>query len=357
MHRNTSSSGRRGRRGFTLIELLVVISIIGLLIGILIPSMNAIRTRAKVVDTQARFASIETGLEAYRGERGLDATYPPSRSDFMDNGVPKIANPLSTTASGNPATEISGAHLLTFALMGADLLGPPGFKDFDRDGRWADDTHRGVGGAYERVPVAGATDPTDLGAPVKPRYPGGGESGFVDSGMQKKTSTLATLKREAVIVDGIGSTFNEDTGELPLFLDGFGRPILYYRANPAARVMIDALGNTPGVYTQQDNALITGSTGGMGARAGLSFGGKPNERGNLHELISVTPIPPVVPPATGDNPILTDNQYLDSFARFIFDPDVKAVNNPVRKDSFLLISAGKDAIYGTKDDVTNWTRK
>ncbi len=351
MHRNTGSAGRRA---FTLIELLVVISIIGLLIGILIPSMNAIRTRAKVVDTQARFASIEAGLEAYRGERGLDGTYPPSRSDFVENGVPKIANPFSTTAGGNPTTEVAGAHLLAMALMGADLLGPPGFKDFDRDGRWADDTHRGPGGAYERVETG---TPDVLGTPVKPRYPGGTESGFVDSGMQKKAGTLTQLRSETVIVTEAGGTFNDDTGLLPLFLDGFGRPILYYRANPAARVMIDAMAGTPGIYTQQDNAVITGSVGGPGARTGLSFGQRANDRGNLHELVRVAPVPPVVPPTGPTNPIVTDDTYADSFARFIFDPDVKANNVPVRKDSFLLIAAGKDGVYGTIDDVTNWTRK
>ena len=34
-----------------------------------------------------------------------------------------------------------------------------------------------------------------------------------------------------------------------------------------------------------------------------------------------------------------------------------ATMTPYRKDSFLLISAGADAIYGTNDDVANFTRQ
>jgi hypothetical protein len=49
--------------------------------------------------------------------------------------------------------------------------------------------------------------------------------------------------------------------------------------------------------------------------------------------------------------------YANSFARFILDASVKARPTPVQKDTYLLISAGPDAIYGSDDDVINWTRK
>jgi len=54
---------------------------------------------------------------------------------------------------------------------------------------------------------------------------------------------------------------------------------------------------------------------------------------------------------------LTDTAYDHSFLRFILDASVKARATPVQKDSYLLISAGPDARYGTDDDVLNWTRK
>ena len=88
------------------------------------------------------------------------------------------------------------------------------------------------------------------------------------------------------------------------------------------------------------------------AIGGLDFGaGK--TKGRYHALyMNKSPL------ATEDpNNILTDPNYDDSFARFILDISVPARPTPVRKDSYLLISAGPDSRYGTDDDATNWTRK
>ena len=46
---------------------------------------------------------------------------------------------------------VSGAHLLYQALVGADGLGTPGFKDIDRDGTWWDDTFRGRAGRMKWI--------------------------------------------------------------------------------------------------------------------------------------------------------------------------------------------------------------
>ena len=106
-----------------------------------------------------------------------------------------------------------------------------------------------------------------------------------------------------------------------------------------------------GIYWQEDNGIITGTEGGITDHAGLDFGsGRIN--GRYHAIAVATSPDPITPIAT----VLTDDPYVDSFARFILDPSVMARRAPVRKDSYLLISAGPDGRYGTDDDVTNWTK-
>lgn len=56
------------RHGFTLVELLVVISIIGLLIAILVPSLSGARRSARRVACGANLRSIGHGLRSYLNE-------------------------------------------------------------------------------------------------------------------------------------------------------------------------------------------------------------------------------------------------------------------------------------------------
>lgn len=69
------------KRAFTLIELLVVITIIGLLMGILLPTIGRARLQAKMVTVNAELREIGMALEAY----SLDNSdkYPPTRVDCM----------------------------------------------------------------------------------------------------------------------------------------------------------------------------------------------------------------------------------------------------------------------------------
>lgn len=54
------------RKAFTLLELLVVISIIGLLIGILVPSLSRIRKQSKRAVCMSNLRQISTAISAYR---------------------------------------------------------------------------------------------------------------------------------------------------------------------------------------------------------------------------------------------------------------------------------------------------
>lgn len=326
-----------------MVELMVVIAVIALLVAILMPALSMARSKAKYTQAKAQFNAFQAGIEAFRGESALGARIPPSASDDPDDHQ-LIADPNDDGTPDSPNMRIAGAHLLFQAMLGADLLGTPGFVDTDRNGFWSDDTYRGKGGAYELD--------TSTTLPMRPRY---GGAGYVDDKMKARAKSLAQLQEEGSIVmmDGIA----EDTAAQLLFLDPWDHPILYYRANPAARWMMGEDIDTRGIYRQEDNGIITGSTAEGYANKGIDFGAGANPRGYYHNIcVAVYPNPvPVF--AAGANDLLTLPAYDDSLARFILDPSVTVRNTPVRKDSYLLISAGEDGRYGTSDDVINWTSK
>ena len=87
---------------------------------------------------------------------------------------------------------------------------------------------------------------------------------------------------------------------------------------------------------------------GMG-NAGMDLGA-----GRSHELRSANS--PSSNPSAADGDVLGSSVFDDSLARFILDRKVTARNVPVNKGSYLLISPGPDALWGTDDDITNFNQ-
>ena len=69
-------SSMRRSRGFTLIELLVVITIIGILIGLLLPAVQSARESARILQCANNLKQIGIGTESFLSNTG---TYPPAR--------------------------------------------------------------------------------------------------------------------------------------------------------------------------------------------------------------------------------------------------------------------------------------
>lgn len=323
MKRNVQTQSR----AFTLIELMVVIAIIGLLVGLLLPAIKAATTAAKTTGTKATFQAIDAALEAFKGHSALGGSYPPSASDNgADYGL------ITDPAAGVTARVLAGgANLLVFALQGVDALGTAGFFDLPAtaDGMWWND----VNTAYTVL----------LGNPVETRY-----DPFAGSDLQENVSTINEMFNEGTVVE-TGSGSVDEAGHLRFYIDNFGRPILYYRARRAAPMMVTDPGNAIGIYDQRDNQAFTGSNAGM-VGTGLDFGAGTNH------TIANSQYPSIDPSSDNLGGSGYDTGGAGTFEQFIWDSSVTARNVPNRRETYLLISAGPDAVYGTGDDVTNWSR-
>ena len=93
-----------------------------------------------------------------------------------------------------------------------------------------------------------------------------------------------------------------------------GSPILYYRANNSQKLIRD-------IYKQVDNEVLVYLK---------------QQTDNIEQPLC-----------------LTDSNY-EYFYEYIRDPKIEAIPQPYNADSYILISAGSDGIYGTSDDIRNF---
>lgn len=323
----------RRRQAFTLIELLTVMAIITLLIGILMPALGTARDQARKTAVKAQINAMEVGLETFHQNEGM---YVPSNANFY------CANPFAPTATEldnwevqSTSDNLQGAHLLLDALVGRDFLGyDPKAPPFGPGGatavydRWKATNDR----RQPFIPVDGV-DVTSAEKPPEDAFGG--------------NPTIAEVQPE---VTGSGT----ESLLCRVFRDKFGWPILYYRASPKATQNTpivtmadwtnDFAGN--GVYDGRDNELFT------------SYNGTDPALANTHKICDASE--KLALPGTDYGSTLSNRfaEFIRSIRASSYDqpPDANMILHPrpVKSDRFILLSAGKDGIYGNLDDVANF---
>ncbi|MFH1418983.1 MAG: prepilin-type N-terminal cleavage/methylation domain-containing protein [Planctomycetota bacterium] len=320
-------------RGFTLIELLVVMAIISLLISILLPALSKAREQAQKVKTSAALKSIGDGTEMYRNDNESDETA------RLTNGYPPSAMGEDPAVAGSQ--DIAGAHWIARHLMGKDGKGYAPRRN-------APATLQNPGDPAEQVAWYDFTD----GKPNVDRV-----GPYADGLKLVKTEDLPGA-------GDLGNLALIKGQEEPVFVDTFGYPILYYVANAIQasrkRANLATYGNppdAPGIYNFRDNGLFTGQC--LGTLTSPSMCSLPKwdfGAGQDHTLEYF-----------GSNPVepATIRSRSQCFQYYILDHELyeasydpsnpsNATAKPHRMDTFLLISPGKDALYGTQDDVKNF---
>jgi len=317
---------RREKSGLTVIEILVVVSIIAILVGILVPALTMVQNTAKGVKQRAQFTAIDLGLASFRNDYG---DYPPS--NWMIPGTPQ---------------DYCGAQKLAEALLGWDLLG------FHPDSAWRADGLDAGGGpeTYDPLRVY-AKDPIIQQDRLKKRRDRYIE---LDVANAFRLGESAAGNRDGLFVSTLGAWGGRplapnthvlcDVYEVPerkmVLQDGRsvvpGTPILYYRANVSSKTIdttIASIQPEDRIYNVRDDMPLIN----LGR---LSDAAKPLAQRQQHPLDQAA-----APPWGID------------FYDYIRDPKVTAYPWPYRPDSYLLISAGPDGLYGTSDDIRNFGKR
>ena len=321
---------KRKNSAFTVIELITVIVIISILVSLLLPGISMVRNLAKNTQQKAQFTALELALEAFKNDYGQ---YPES-SIYTNTYM--------------------GAQKLAEAMVGRDRLG------FHPDTDWGEGLvytwdlyYRGVlsdfnpSGSNKR-----GTDETDKENFEKRKDP------YIElesSNVFRLKSDTSSADKKTGLYDVAVNPLDEDSlvlcdaykrNKVTVYLPGAktkmikaGNPILYYRANLQSKTSNGPIQNR--IYNAADNFTVVDVVGKIM---------KARKETTEDEL----------------NDYTIYNNTLGNHTRFyelISDPKVATGSGtdalrywPYNSQTYILISAGKDGLYGTEDDICNFDK-
>jgi type II secretory pathway pseudopilin PulG len=341
---------------FTLVELLVVIGIIVLLVGILIPVVGRVKTGAQEAATRSQIAGLQGAIDRYYNDfKAYPGPIPnvlirndlADASDFGGPGgsfVVNTSDPGFDETQGNLYTKITGAENLVLGLLGGLKLGSGS-----------------AAGALQLVfdPAEVGKGPASLNPSSPKRF-----SAYVES-RDLSYRNLAGNKKTGQYADDVASA---DDTIIPEFVDKFTAgplPILYLRARPGSPGIIEAetvagqnqklqynirqiIGYTQrqsgGGYIGTGRSIPDGADRSTTEAKDRAHGLSKLTTGTVYGFNDTTN--PPKPPYNAD--VYFANPAANSGTITV------ATGIARQKDGYILISAGRDRVYGTNDDITNF---
>lgn len=301
--RDTHPAIRRRSVGFTLIELLVVIGIIAVLLGILIPTIGAVKKAGYTTATLTRIRAIGEACERYQQ---VFEAYPGPQSDAQ-----------MLPGSTGVAPHYTSSENLVLGLMGG-MVHPASI---------------GAGNpTYSNAAVGkGPQNLSTFSASAWKQY-----EPFIDAkvgGLDAQGSPSAGWKTWANHPEEIPNKASFADTTVPEFVDAFPdpMPILYMRAVRGAK----------GV-----NGLLIAPAGVNPGTAGYQY---------YPAQLSMYTFPPPAANVAASKQSQAD--FPNSFKDYFKLPEDTNGANPTTvrsKDSYVLISAGADRIYMTADDACSF---
>jgi prepilin-type N-terminal cleavage/methylation domain-containing protein len=316
---------KKKKFGFTIVELLTVMAVIAMLLGILVPALNLVRKLAKDTNQKAQFHGIDVGIETYGNEN--DGQYPESRP--LPNYAPTVANEQTV-----------GAQRLAEALIGRDMLG------FDPNTSWDADFDHLLKDRYASTKSPKVSSLAQVDASLNRRQ-----------GPYLKVERTDAFQVGELYTDSIGAGLVYDgitypSSPAPVLTDTYrvkkvvrsgknvmaGTPILYYKANINTKLFPDTTvapfasavpdPNAEGsIYVSSDNER-------------LIYLGTVKDQAIRHRFDHSTPA------------LVPEGRWF--FYSTITNKQIVSQARPFNSDSYILMSAGADGIYGTRDDIYNF---
>lgn len=323
-------------KGFTIVEMLTVMGIIAILIGLLVPALNQVKDYSRQVQQKSQFHSIDVALEMFKTDFGA---YPESYDNLGVSTTPPVS-PLAQDINN-----YGGAQKLAEAMVGMDLLGFHPRSGFRSDGRnyfsytnsyqWVYNTTNGIQNVGPDSEKSGEEN-------IKARKK------YIDMEnanafrMQDVYNTNLSASQGGASGVFLATNYvlcdvyskNRTSGKKT------GMPILYFKARINYTLQDFSIDGdyTDDIYNYDDN------------RALVCLG-----------TADVTPVKHELENLTGGG----TNAYVN-FERMILNRQVQqstitaanpdGIFRPYRADSYILVSAGKDELYGTADDIFNFEK-